>query len=116
MISNILKYIIFVIMFAITIYFYINKRNIGCRDKTALNYNSEVNIHDPIKCIFKVKGCMEKDAPNYNLNANTSCKEDCTGCDLKGNCELCEYQEECTNSCPECICKKKYMVVQGIGQ
>ena len=53
MISNILKYIIFVIMFAITIYFYINKRNIGCRDKTALNYNSEVNIHDPIKCIFK---------------------------------------------------------------
>lgn len=107
MISNILKYIIFIIMLAITIYYYINHRNIGCRDKDALNYNSEVNIHDKTKCIFKVKGCMDKDAPNYNLYANTSCKEDCTGCELKGNCKLCESQDECTESCPECICKSK---------
>lgn len=107
MISNTLKYIIFIIILGITIYYYINRRNIGCRDKNALNYNSEVNIHDVTKCIYKVKGCMDKNAPNYNIYANTSCKEDCTGCDLKGNCKLCEYQEECTNSCPECICKKK---------
>ena len=105
MISNTLKYIIFIIMFAITIYYYISHRNIGCRDKNALNYNSEVNIHDKLKCIYKVKGCMDKNAPNYNMYANTSCKEDCTGCKLKGNCKLCKYQEECTDSCPECKCK-----------
>lgn len=107
MISQILKYIIFTIIFGITIYYYINHRNIGCRDKNAINYNSEINIHDKTKCIYKIPGCMDKNAPNYNLYANTSCKEDCTACDLKGNCDLCTHQVDCTNTCPECICKPK---------
>jgi hypothetical protein len=107
MILRILKYIIFIIIFGITIYYYINHRNIGCRDKDALNYNSEINIHDKSKCIYKVPGCLDKDAPNYNLYANTSCKEDCTSCKLKGNCDLCIHQVDCTNTCPECICKPK---------
>ena len=107
MISRILKYIIFIIIFGIAIYYYINHRNIGCRDNDAINYNSEINIHDKSKCIYKVPGCMDKDAPNYNLYANTSCKEDCTSCKVKGNCELCEHQVDCTNTCPECICKPK---------
>jgi len=107
MISLILKYIIFIIIFGIAIFYYINHRNIGCRDKDAINYNSEINIHDKSKCIYKVPGCMDKEAPNYNLYANTSCKEDCTACTIKGNCELCKYQVDCTNTCQDCICKAK---------
>lgn len=107
MISKILKYIIFIIILAISIYYYINHRNIGCRDKDAINYNSEINIHDKTKCIYKIPGCMDKKSPNYNIYANTSCKEDCTACQLKGNCELCKYQVDCTNTCPDCICKAK---------
>ena len=77
------------------------------KTKKAINYNPKVNIHDKSKCIYPVKGCMDKNSANYNIYANVSCTEDCIGCEQKGTCSLCKYQEPCTEDCKDCICKAK---------
>ena len=106
MISN-LRYIIFLLLLIITIYFYIHNRKSGCKNKKAINYNPDADIGDESKCRYNTLGCMDKNASNYNMYATASCEEDCIGCEEKGTCDLCKYQKKCTESCPNCICKPK---------
>ena len=102
-----LRYILYIIIFAIAIYFYIYNKKIGCNNKKALNYNSEADIGDESKCRYNTLGCMDKNAANYNMYATASCVEDCLGCEKKGTCDLCKHQKECKDTCSECICKQK---------
>jgi hypothetical protein len=104
MIISLLKIIYFILLTSLVFYFFIASRKRGCRDPNFINYDPDVNIHDPITCIPKVKGCMDKNANNYNLYANIMCEEDCIGCELKGTCELCKKQEKCSEDCRHCIC------------
>lgn len=102
-----LRYIIFLLLLIITIYFYIHNRKSGCTNKKAINYNPDADIGDEAKCRYNTLGCMDKNASNYNMYATASCSEDCQGCEEKGTCDLCKYQKECKHHCPECICKPK---------
>ena len=102
-----LRYIIFIIIFVIAVYYYIYNRTAGCKNKDAINYNSEADIGDEMKCIYDTLGCMDKNAGNYNKFATLSCTEDCLGCEEKGTCDLCNNHRECKEECPECICKPK---------
>ena len=102
-----LRYIIFLLLLIITIYFYIHNRKSGCKNKKAINYNPDADIGDESKCRYNTLGCMDKNASNYNMYATASCEEDCQGCEEKGTCDLCKYQKECKHHCPECICKPK---------
>ena len=102
-----LRYIIFIIILAIAIYYYIYNRTAGCKNKNALNYNPEADIGDEMKCIYDTLGCMDKNAGNYNKFSTLSCTEDCLGCEEKGTCDLCKNHRECKDECPECICKPK---------
>ena len=102
-----LKYILFLILLIIALYFYIYNRKAGCKNKKAINYNPTADISDEMMCRYDLLGCMDKNAINYNLYASTSCTEDCVGCLEKGTCDLCKSQRVCKDSCPECICKIK---------
>jgi len=102
-----LRYIIFLLLLIITIYFYIHNRKSGCTNKKAINYNPDADIGDEAKCRYNTLGCMDKNSSNYNMYATASCSEDCQGCEEKGTCDLCKYQKECKHHCPECICKPK---------
>lgn len=102
-----LRYIIFLLLLIITIYFYIHNRKSGCKNKKAINYNPDADIGDESKCRYNTLGCMDKNAANYNMYATASCEEDCIGCEERGTCDLCKYNKECKDHCPECICKPK---------
>ena len=102
-----LRYILFIIIFAIAIYYYIYNRTAGCKNKEAINFNPEADIGDDMKCIYNTLGCLDKNAGNYNKFATVSCTEDCLGCEEKGTCDLCNNHRECKNECTDCICKPK---------
>ena len=76
-IANFFKILFLVLILAVSFYFFVYTRRIGCMDKKALNYNINNNIDDPTKCIYPYKGCRDKEATNYNLFATISCTEDC---------------------------------------
>lgn len=101
------RYIIFIILLVITLLYYFYNQNIGCKNKKAINYNENANIHDELICRYNTLGCMDKNASNYNMYATASCIEDCVGCEQKGTCDFCKYQKKCKDHCPECICKVK---------
>ena len=76
-IANFFKILFLVLILGVAFYFFIYTRRIGCMDKKALNYDKNVNVHDPLLCVFPYKGCLDKKSTNYNLFANVSCTEDC---------------------------------------
>jgi hypothetical protein len=77
-IGNFFKILFLVIIIGVSFYFFIYTRRIGCLDKKALNYDKNMNLHDPLLCKYPNKGCRDKESTNYNLFATISCTEDCT--------------------------------------
>ena len=76
-IANFFKILFLVLILAISFYFFVYTRRIGCMDKKALNYDKDVNVNDTKLCKYPYKGCMDVEATNYNVFANVSCTEDC---------------------------------------
>ena len=59
------------LILTITLIFSSCKKEMGCIDPSAYNYNPDAQVDDG-SCIAIVFGCLESNAINYNLDANVS--------------------------------------------
>ena len=59
------------LIISITLIFSSCKKEMGCIDPSAYNYNPDAQVDDG-SCIATVLGCLESNAINYSLDANVS--------------------------------------------
>jgi len=60
--------------------FYLSRLKRGCSYPDAINYQANLDLHDPDTCLYKQKGCLDPRFSNYNPYATIACSEDCQKC------------------------------------